>query len=474
MVITNPRFIIHSHRSFCQGGLVSVFQLLTSLLKSLVFTPQVTLLIGSGSLTIFPFPTFLTPLLLLPLYLMLTMAPPWTPGTLLLLIAAAPFFQPRLSFSSRCPGHGGQPSLSSPSTWRLGFCPTSSSLPVPFGQVSLCSRHCRDLDLLCVPGSPKTSTTCASGRGSVPLILLLCSPSSSPYTRLPPPLICPSKQPISSFTSPLFRPRMLSLPPIWTSHSRPRKPSVPFMPRDLGQLPAWMVCHTLFGELTRPLLSPTSCVEAGVSLTTIRSLVAFFYSRTRVLAPILVAIVHFLFWTATCASSIAWLWNVCRPLLKPSCVLSRLASCATDIPSTVLWRSIWVIFSVLKGYSECTGLIIVDQDQEKAYDRVHRRWLFAVLRAYAFPRSFINFFRALYHRPAVIYDIGEDSTDLVRPGRGLVQGLASSCFLYNLVYQPFLSAIRSDLVGVVTCPGAPRLTSASYADNSLVFLADSA
>ncbi|KAE8219019.1 hypothetical protein CF319_g7207 [Tilletia indica] len=116
------------------------------------------------------------------------------------------------------------------------------------------------------------------------------------------------------------------------------------------------------------------------------------------------------------------------------------------------------------------AMVIISLDQRKAYDRVDRTWLFAVLRAVGLPSFLINVLSALYSNPVTrISALGTYGT-IIRMLIGVLQGDASSCILYNLSLQPLFDLLASLNIGVPV-PLLGTLSSLAFADDSLLFLA---
>lgn len=115
-------------------------------------------------------------------------------------------------------------------------------------------------------------------------------------------------------------------------------------------------------------------------------------------------------------------------------------------------------------------ILVLSLDQTKAYDRVSRDWLFAVLAAYGLPTSLTNLLRAMYDHPQVTFYAHGFPGSPVRYRRGVLQGEPSSCLLYNLSLQPFLSALVTAAIGVMLPFLQERLTYLAFADDVVVFI----
>ncbi|SOV08416.1 uncharacterized protein UDID_17379 [Ustilago sp. UG-2017a] len=135
--------------------------------------------------------------------------------------------------------------------------------------------------------------------------------------------------------------------------------------------------------------------------------------------------------------------------------------------------------------SPTASVLVIDQDQQKAFDKVDREWLWTVLRSKNFPTSLIRYIRIFYNHPHVSYNTGSSSTPPIPLQRGVLQGMPSSPLLYLLAYQPFLDAIAHDRIGLsvhsIIDPDIHHTTtqdyhnfisSTSYADNTVIFVAN--
>jgi hypothetical protein len=78
-------------------------------------------------------------------------------------------------------------------------------------------------------------------------------------------------------------------------------------------------------------------------------------------------------------------------------------------------------------------LAVLSLDQEKAYDRVNRPFLFDSLRAYDFPEEVVARLQNYYSRPAIQYKINNYLTNFVNLHSGVLQGDPLACLLYLIV-----------------------------------------
>ena len=118
--------------------------------------------------------------------------------------------------------------------------------------------------------------------------------------------------------------------------------------------------------------------------------------------------------------------------------------------------------------------VVVALDQEKAYDKILHPYLWAVLEKLGFPREFIGTVQSLYDNAATTVMInGEMSTPFV-VCRGVRQGDALSCLLFDIAIEPLAELIRkSPLINGIQIPGTrKRLKVKLFADDTTVFLSD--
>ncbi|KAE8218135.1 hypothetical protein CF319_g7929 [Tilletia indica] len=169
-------------------------------------------------------------------------------------------------------------------------------------------------------------------------------------------------------------------------------------------------------------------------------------------------------------------------------VLSRAAAgrLQTAISHTLPWyqaafmpgRRTSTIIGALQGLADHSCLarpgfpssfVVIFLDQQKAYDRVDRAWLWAVLAHIGAPASFVTFLQSLYADPATQVLVNGALTSLIILAAGLLQGDPLSCSLYNIALQPFLDFLAHLQVGL-HIPGLGLLTSLAFADDVTLVL----
>ena len=122
-----------------------------------------------------------------------------------------------------------------------------------------------------------------------------------------------------------------------------------------------------------------------------------------------------------------------------------------------------------------TNMILVGLDQEKAFDRVDRRFLKKILDRMNFGPSFKRWIEMLYAGAKCQIINNGWLSDPVRLERGLRQGCPLSPLLYVLVAETLGQAIRNEnRIQGITYPGANGETSklVQYADDTTLTLKD--
>lgn len=117
-------------------------------------------------------------------------------------------------------------------------------------------------------------------------------------------------------------------------------------------------------------------------------------------------------------------------------------------------------------------IVVLEQDQAKAYDHIRHRWRDRVPDAANTPKEIKQLLRNLYDGATIRFQLDEGISEPVSVRRGLLQGAADSPLWYTLLYQPFLDAFERSKAGV-TIPfetGSIHFSYIAYADNSYFFL----
>jgi exonuclease III len=92
--------------------------------------------------------------------------------------------------------------------------------------------------------------------------------------------------------------------------------------------------------------------------------------------------------------------------------------------------------------------IILALDQEKAYDKVERTWLFRTMETMGFPEELITSIKCLYNTPVVRVSVNRFLTNTIKYMCGVLQGDPLSVLLYILTIQCFLDGLKSIGVGI--------------------------
>lgn len=90
------------------------------------------------------------------------------------------------------------------------------------------------------------------------------------------------------------------------------------------------------------------------------------------------------------------------------------------------------------------GLALILCDQEKAYDRVDRDWLFLCMRLFGVPQHITNFYRGFYQAITAVAQSMTGYTEAFELRKGVLQGDPASTILYSISLLPLLNAIEHD------------------------------
>ena len=117
---------------------------------------------------------------------------------------------------------------------------------------------------------------------------------------------------------------------------------------------------------------------------------------------------------------------------------------------------------------------IIALDQEKAYDKILHPYLWEVLKKFEFPNSYINTIKALYEHATSTIMINGELSEPFQILRGVRQGDALSCLLFNLAIEPLAECIRtSPLITGIRIPGTRKhLKVKLFADDTTVALSN--
>lgn len=117
---------------------------------------------------------------------------------------------------------------------------------------------------------------------------------------------------------------------------------------------------------------------------------------------------------------------------------------------------------------------IVALDQEKAYDKILHPYLWEVLKRFDIPNHFINTIKHLYQHASTSVLINGILSEPFAISRGVRQGDALSCLLFDLGIEPLAATIRSSALRGIKIQNAPEnLKCKLFADDTMVYLHES-
>lgn len=99
------------------------------------------------------------------------------------------------------------------------------------------------------------------------------------------------------------------------------------------------------------------------------------------------------------------------------------------------------IDAALRGWSE--PFILLSLDQEKAYDRVSREWLFSMLEHIGCPQTYMQWLRSTFEATTLSFTVGSHRFEPIKSRSGLLQGAPDSPLLCTLALEPFLAKLSS-------------------------------
>lgn len=127
------------------------------------------------------------------------------------------------------------------------------------------------------------------------------------------------------------------------------------------------------------------------------------------------------------------------------------------------------------GWTRDTDPAFLCLDQEKAYDRVRREWIWKVMAWYKFPHRLISMFQAYYRGATTSYRVNGALTTAITQLCGLMQGDPASTLIYVICLQPLLNNLSNRGVGVTighrNCKDI-TIPYVAYADDTWVFISD--
>ena len=117
---------------------------------------------------------------------------------------------------------------------------------------------------------------------------------------------------------------------------------------------------------------------------------------------------------------------------------------------------------------------IISIDQEKAFDRVDRSFLFATLQAFGVGEHFLSWVKLLYNDTCCVVKVGGGLSRQVPVLRGIRQGCPISGQLYSVAIEPLLCRLRTRLKGLrlPELPQSPPIIISAYADDINILVRD--
>ena len=118
---------------------------------------------------------------------------------------------------------------------------------------------------------------------------------------------------------------------------------------------------------------------------------------------------------------------------------------------------------------------IIALDQEKAYDKILHPYLWQVLKKLEFPERFIRIVQTLYENAETTVMINGELSHPFIIRRGVRQGDALSCLLFDIAIEPLATAIRAstDINGIPIPGTREALKIKLFANDTTVFLSES-
>ena len=145
--------------------------------------------------------------------------------------------------------------------------------------------------------------------------------------------------------------------------------------------------------------------------------------------------------------------------------------------SRLISDNILVVFESLHSMHKHKGkenFMAIKLDMSKAYDRVERPYLKAVMVKMGFDEKWINLIMLCVTTVSYSVLVNGEPKGMIHPTRGIRQGNPLSPFLF-LLYTEGLNglinnaATNGDIKGYSLCRNGPSLTHLLFADDSLLF-----
>jgi hypothetical protein len=143
------------------------------------------------------------------------------------------------------------------------------------------------------------------------------------------------------------------------------------------------------------------------------------------------------------------------------------------IPNRSIFNHIRLAKSII-SYAEAMEVdgTIVALDQEKAYNKIHHKYLWHTLKEFNLPQPFISTVEALYHNAHTRVAINGELSSPFRVTRGVRQGDPLSCALFDLAIEPLACKLRNNnTIEGLTVPGLDeKILINMFTDDTTLYL----
>ena len=140
------------------------------------------------------------------------------------------------------------------------------------------------------------------------------------------------------------------------------------------------------------------------------------------------------------------------------------------IPGRNMHQNLCIIRDVIANVSEPGREGIISLDFQKAYDRVDRDFLYAVMRRLNFPGKFIGWIRKIYTGAQARIILNGKLGEPIAMGRGIRQGCPLALYLFTLYVEPLHVCLQNSLIG--TSIGGSRIRTFGYVDDVVILTSD--
>ena len=144
----------------------------------------------------------------------------------------------------------------------------------------------------------------------------------------------------------------------------------------------------------------------------------------------------------------------------------------SSVPGRTMFQNLVFTRDVIE-YCEQKGLnaYIISLDQEKAFDKVNREFLYRIMETMNFGNQFIGWIKTLYNDNKFLLLLNGFISTAFKNSRGLKQGDPLSALLYNIYGETLSRAIVTDPnIHGIPLPGGKREVIMQFADDTDLFL----